>query len=230
METEEKPGQAMDPNATLQNYKNCHLFYVVREHSRRHSSSSGQAQGPGGQGQLSATDPGVGGSSFQMDSIDAAAYKEFHGLQMLMTKLKIRTDVTISIHNERIDVYPKKGQSMLHNTSGGGGGNSDGGSSSSVGGGAGGGGGSSARLVSSVVNSLGYKQETFNLDAVVDATATHKPIPATDKIRHRVGLIVVGCSGSDSGGGGLNGKYRIQRRIRTWWSRPISDSFHSYNG
>ena len=34
METEDKPGQAMDPNAVLQSYKNCPLFYVVREHSR----------------------------------------------------------------------------------------------------------------------------------------------------------------------------------------------------
>ena len=34
METEDKPGVAMDPNVLFQTYKSCSQFYVVREHSR----------------------------------------------------------------------------------------------------------------------------------------------------------------------------------------------------
>ena len=77
-------------------------------------------------------------------------------------------------------LFRTTGQSVLNSASaaagaGSGGGGDIGSTGSSV--------GSSGKLVTSVVNSLGYKQETFNLDTVVDATVSHKPIPATDKIR-----------------------------------------------
>ena len=110
---------------------------------------------------------------------------------MLMTKLKIRTDVIISVHNERVDVYPKKGvqaaaagMAVVPNRRSSSSGNVSGGSTSSVGGGP----AAASKLVTSVVHSLGYKQESFNLDMVVDACVSHKPVPATDKIRYLLHL------------------------------------------
>jgi len=209
METEDKPGVAMDPNVLFQTYKSCSQFYVVREHSRRHSSSAGQRNSHN-QSQQDEPASGAADSSFPIDSIDAAAYKEFHGLQMLMTKLKIRTDVVISVHNERVDVYPKKGgqaaaaagAAVVPNRRSSSSGNVSGGSTSSVGGGP----AAASKLVTSVVHSLGYKQESFNLDMVVDACVSHKPVPATDKIRHRVRLIV--ADGDPGIGAVVVGKYR----------------------
>ena len=110
---------------------------------------------------------------------------------MLMTKLKIRTDVVISVHNERVDVYPKKGgqaaagASVVPNRRSSSSGNVSGGSTSSVGGGP----AAASKLVTSVVHSLGYKQESFNLDMVVDACVSHKSVPATDKIRYLTTLV-----------------------------------------
>ena len=160
----------------------------MKKNCRRHSSSAGQRNSHN-QSQQDEPASGAADSSFPIDSIDAAAYKEFHGLQMLMTKLKIRTDVVISVHNERVDVYPKKGgqvaaaaagAAVVPNRRSSSSGNVSGGSTSSVGGGP----AAASKLVTSVVHSLGYKQESFNLDMVVDACVSHKPVPATDKIRY----------------------------------------------
>ena len=96
LETEDNPGVAIDPNAFFQTYKSCSTFYLVREHSRRYSSSVFSASSVPN----NPTDNPVE-SALQMDSIDAAAYKEFHGLQVLF------------LHYIRSFLHPKLGRGRL---------------------------------------------------------------------------------------------------------------------
>merc|ERR1712136_528552 len=61
-------------------------------------------------------DPSAPFFSFQVVlkySIHACTHKEFQGLQRLTAKLRIKTEVTMTISNEKVEIYPSK----AHNTS-----------------------------------------------------------------------------------------------------------------
>ena len=46
------------------------------------------------------------------DSIHACTHKEFHGLRRLTAKLRIKTEVTMTISSEKVEIYPSKAQNQ----------------------------------------------------------------------------------------------------------------------
>ena len=114
LEAKAKPGISLDPSAPFFSFRGgSEVFYIVRENSRRYSSQSDLLNSEKGDETTRSEDIFATATSNLNDSIHACAHKEFQGLQRLTAKLRIKTEVTMTISNEKVEVYPSK----THNTS-----------------------------------------------------------------------------------------------------------------
>ena len=114
LETKAKPGVSLDPSAPFFSFRGgSEAFYIVRENSRRYSSNSDLISAEKGDETTRSEDIFAAATSNLNDSIHACAHKEFQGLQRLTAKLRIKTEVTMTISNEKVEIYPSKS----HNTS-----------------------------------------------------------------------------------------------------------------
>ena len=116
LEAKNKPGVPLDPTAPFFGFRgSSDVFYIVRENSRRYSSQSDLVNLERG----GVDDSGGGEDAIATlnlnDSIRARTHKEFHGLQRLTAKLRIKSEVTMSISNEKVNIYPSKRHSQLGN-------------------------------------------------------------------------------------------------------------------
>ena len=109
LEAKGKPGIALDPAAPFFSFRGgSEIFYIVRENSRRYSSKSDLVNLDRGDDTVGSEDVFTTATSTLNDSIHACAHKEFHGLQRLTAKLKIKSEVTMTISNEKVEIYPSK--------------------------------------------------------------------------------------------------------------------------
>ena len=114
LEVKAKPGVSLDPSAPFFSFRGgSEVFYVVRENSRRYSSNSDLNNTEKGDETTRSEDIFATATSNLNDSIYACAHKEFQGLHRLTAKLRIKTEVTMTISNEKVEIYPSK----IHNTS-----------------------------------------------------------------------------------------------------------------
>jgi len=114
LEVKAKPGVSLDPSAPFFSFRGgSEVFYVVRENSRRYSSNSDLNNAEKGDETTRSEDLFATATSNLNDSIYACAHKEFQGLHRLTAKLRIKTEVTMTISNEKVEIYPSK----IHNTS-----------------------------------------------------------------------------------------------------------------
>lgn len=114
LEVKAKPGVSLDPSAPFFSFRGgSEVFYVVRENSRRYSSNSDLNNAEKGDETTRSEDIFATATSNLNDSIYACAHKEFQGLHRLTAKLRIKTEVTMTISNEKVEIYPSK----IHNTS-----------------------------------------------------------------------------------------------------------------
>ena len=111
LEAKAKPGIALDPSAPFFSFRGgSETFYIVRENSRRYSSQSDLIALEKGDETARSEDLFATATSNLNDSIHACAHKEFHGLKRLTAKLKIKSEVTMTISNEKVEIYPSKAQ------------------------------------------------------------------------------------------------------------------------
>ena len=112
LEAKTKPGVPLDPSAPFFSFRGVsEAFYIVRENSRRYSSNSDLLNLEQCNDTAEGEDVFTKATSTLNDSIHACAHKEFHGLQRLTAKLKIKSEVTMTISNEKVEIYPSKTQS-----------------------------------------------------------------------------------------------------------------------
>lgn len=111
MEAKLNPGVSLDPIAPFYSFRGgSEVFYIVRENSRRYSSQSDLVNLGKGDETTKSEDIFATATSDLNNSIHACAHQEFHGLQRLTAKLRIKTEVTMTISNEKVEIYPSKGQ------------------------------------------------------------------------------------------------------------------------
>ena len=109
LEAKSKPGSSLDPSAPFFSFRGASdIFYIVRENSRRYSSQSDLDKCDDVPGRSEDVFPSA--TTNLNDSIHACAHKEFNGLQRLTAKLRIKSEVTMTISNEKVEIYPSKSQ------------------------------------------------------------------------------------------------------------------------